>query len=141
MGDGVPVPPRVCVSGNGNGQADPRVALAGDASRCREACEDLTEALISHAQDPAEGGSRETRGSGAVQGGEEGGVDVGGGRGIAVIAMGIARDDRQVQVSLGADEGKGDRFGCARGAMLGGEQEVLAVAAEGECGIDPGEEV
>jgi hypothetical protein len=79
--------------------------------------------------------------SGAVQGGEESGVDVGGGRWVAAIAMRLARDDGQVHVSLGADEGNGDGFGCACGAMLGGEQELLAVAAQGECGIDPGEEV
>lgn len=96
-----------------------------------ETCEGLTEALISHAQDPTEGGPRETRVSGAVQGGEEGGVDVDAGRWIAVIAMRLARDDGQVHVSLGADEGNGDGLGCARGAMLGGEQELLAVSAQG----------
>src|SRR3972149_4077048 len=46
----------------------------------------------------------------------------------------------QVQVALGADEGERDRLGGPGGAVLDGEHELLAVTAQREGGIDPGEE-
>jgi hypothetical protein len=114
--------------------------VSGNVARGHQAREGIAEALVAHAEARAQGRTREAR-RGVVQRGEDRGVEVGGGRRGGVGTLPLASDDGQVQVALGADEGERDRLGRRSGAVLDGEHQVLAVAAQGEGGIDPGEEV
>jgi len=66
--------------------------------------------------------------AGSIQSSEDGSVDVGGGRRSVIVAARLVRDDGQVHVPVGADQGEGDGLGRPRGAVFCGEQELLPVS-------------
>ncbi len=79
--------------------------------------------------------------SGVIQGVEDGGVDIGGGGWVVVSPCGSPATMARC-MSRRCRRGRGSTGSGARGGtVLGGEQELLAVTAQGEGGIDPGEEV
>jgi hypothetical protein len=125
------------VGGNGNGQADPHVAASCDVAGGGKPGECFTEALVADVEGRPEGLATAAIASGAVKRGEYRGVDIVGDRGRERLIA----NDGQMQVVFGAEEGKGGGLGSAGGAVLDGQDELLALTTQGERGVDPGEEV
>ncbi len=126
--------------GNGNGQAKPNVSATGDVLTGGQAGEGFAEALIAYAKGLAQGVAREAVLGGTAESGEHGSIEVGGG-GRGATCMLLDGDDGHVPVGLGAEQSESDWFARAGGAVFGGEPELLSLTADGEGGVDPGEEV
>jgi hypothetical protein len=55
--------------------------------------------------------------------------------------MRLDRDDGQVHVTICADQSESHGLGRAGGAVFRREEELLAVTAQGQGGVDPGEDL
>ena len=135
-----PFPFRTQSEGRGTGIGNgPQVADAPEGVEVDEAREHLPESLVADAETSAEVGAskwsvRECREDRLVEGIS---------RGVVLREWCVGEGGgEQLEVRMGlCAEGQAEGFWRGRGAMLGSEQELAAMAAEQEEGIGPREEV
>ena len=137
----VPVPVRVytCGNGKGLGDTDPSITASGDVAAVCETSESFPESLVADAESVTEGVAPDTGGPSAIDGFEDGRLQ------ITRLSLGnralLCSGDGEMHVEFGADKGERDGLGRTCRTVLSGEEELLALASEGERSVDPGEEV